>query len=241
MKDGFVFCESFFSLERVNSIRSKIDDLIANGFTNLPPSDIYFEDKSQASTLKQIQRLHLHDPFFADLIQTGPIRNLAESLLGEEVVPKNLQYFNKPPLVGQATPPHQDGFYFKIRPHNAVTLWMALEKVDHENGCVRYVRGSHKLKLRNHRRTETLGFSQGIFDFPTENDLENEVSFPCQAGDLLAHHSLTIHRAEPNQSATRTRRAIGLIYYGASAVEDKNAHQEYQESLAKDLLRSGKI
>ena len=75
-------------------------------------------------------------------------------------------------------------------------MWMALETVDEENGCVRYVKGSHKLGMREHGRTQTLGFSQGITDFGTDEDLLHEVYFPTQAGDLLVHHSLTIHRAD---------------------------------------------
>ena len=53
----------------------------------------------------------------------------------EKAIPKNLQYFNKPAGVGKPTPPHQDGYYFMLKKHNAVTCWLALEKVDEENGC----------------------------------------------------------------------------------------------------------
>jgi len=83
-----------------------------------------------------------------------------------------------------------------LQPNEAVTMWMALEPVDEENGCVRYVKGSHKKGMREHRRTQTLGFSQGMTDFGTDEDLANEVFFHTQAGDLLVHHSLTIHRAD---------------------------------------------
>jgi phytanoyl-CoA hydroxylase len=31
-----------------------------------------------------------------------------------------------------------------LDPCEALTMWLVLEKVDEENGCVRYVRGSHK-------------------------------------------------------------------------------------------------
>lgn len=69
---------------------------------------------------------------------------LASILLHDEVIGKNIQYFNKPPKIGKPTPAHQDGYYFMLEPNEAVTMWMALEPVDEENGCVRYVKGSHK-------------------------------------------------------------------------------------------------
>ena len=85
---------------------------------------------------------------------------------GEPVVPQGAEYFNKPAKIGKPTPAHQDGYYFKLKPNHAVTLWLALESVDAENGCVRYVQGSHRHGLRAHGRSGVLGFSQGMLDFP---------------------------------------------------------------------------
>jgi len=72
-------------------------------------------------------------------------------------------------------------------------------------------------------------------DFGTKEDLENEVWFPTQAGDLLVHHALTIHRADSNQSQNRTRKAMGLIYYANKAQEDKEYKEEYQAKLAEEI------
>jgi phytanoyl-CoA hydroxylase len=120
-------------------------------------------------------------------------------------------------------------------------MWMALDMVDEENGCVRYVRASHTRGMRPHGRTKTLGFSQGITDFAQSADSKNEVACLAQPGDLLAHHALTIHRADANASATRTRRALGFIYYGESAREDLAAHKSYQAKLATEMEVAGKI
>ncbi|MGI9428491.1 MAG: phytanoyl-CoA dioxygenase family protein, partial [Bythopirellula sp.] len=139
------------------------------------------------------------------------------------------------------TPPHQDGFYFMLDPCEAVTIWLALEEVDEENGCVRYIPRSHKQGMREHSRTETLGFSQGIVDFPTAADSESEIAFPAKAGDLLAHHALTIHRADQNRSQSRTRQALGFIYYSERAKQDTAAHAAYQKELARQLKESGKV
>ena len=63
-------------------------------------------------------------------------------------------------------------------------MWLALDEVDEENGCVRYVRGSNHLNIRPHGRTGTLGFSQGITDYGTDNDLANEVALAAMPGDM---------------------------------------------------------
>jgi len=183
--------------------------------------------------------MHEYDDFFGGFMNSSPKR-LAEELLGEPVVGKNLQYFNKPPGTGQATPAHQDGYYFMLEPCRALTMWMALDPVDEENGCVRYLRGSHLDGMRPHGRTQTLGFSQGIVNFGN-NETREEVPCPANPGDLLAHHALTIHRADANLSSTRSRRALGFIFYGKSAREDKAAHETYQRKLASEMSAEGKI
>jgi phytanoyl-CoA hydroxylase len=52
---------------------------------------------------------------------------------------------------------------------------------------------------------------------------------------------MTIHRADGNRSATRTRRALGFIYYSERAREDAEAHAAYQRRLAEEMAAQGKI
>ena len=127
-----------------------------------------------------------------------------------------------------------------ITPPHALTMWLALEDVGAEQGCVRYVRGSHRRGLRRHEASGVLGFSQAIVDLGRPEDAD-EVALPCRAGDLLVHHALTIHRAGDNRSATRSRQALGFIYYGVSAEVDEAAHAGYQRRLARRLRSEGRI
>ncbi|MFA6946612.1 MAG: phytanoyl-CoA dioxygenase family protein, partial [Pedobacter sp.] len=144
----------------------------------MPPNNVFFEDKEDPASLKQLIDLHIYDSFFNDVLVNSKFKDLAELLLDDKVIGKTLEFFNKPPLIGKPTPPHQDGYYFMLNPSVAVTMWMALEPADDENGCVRYVKGSHLKGMRPHGRTKTLGFSQEITDFGTDADMANEVSFP---------------------------------------------------------------
>ena len=240
-RDGFVVLRGFLTSNEVAEFRQELDRFLTEELPRLPGRYVYYEDANRADTLKQIQQLGEHSTFFRRWQQAGKFRDVAEALLEGPVVPKNMQYFNKPPGVGQPTPPHQDGFYFMLQPCEAVTMWLALDEVDEENGCVRYVPGSHQRGMRRHSRTETLGFSQGIVDFPTLDDMRREIAYPAQPGDLLVHHALTIHRADQNRSATRSRQAMGLIYYSERAQEDAAAHEAYQRKLAKELAEAGKI
>lgn len=236
-EDGFVALRSFLGGEELSEMLENVDRFLEHVLPGLPPEHVFFEDKQDPKSLKQIQQMGDHDRWFDERFRRGRFRDLAEQLLAGPVTPKNMQYFNKPPLSGKSTPPHQDGFYFMLEPCEALTMWLALDEVDEENGCVRYVPGSQNSGLRDHATTGTLGFSQGIVEYTTDNELPMSAS----PGDLLAHHALTIHRADGNRSATRSRRALGLIYYSERAREDAAAHARYQQKLADELKAAGRI
>ena len=237
-ENGFVAVPQFCNSAELSSIESALARFIDEKVSQLPDEDVFYEDKSKPESLKQIQSMHEHDDFFDGFMNSSPKR-LAEELLGEPVVGKNLQYFNKPPGTGKATPVHQDGYYFMLQPSHALTMWLALDVADEENGCVRYIAGSQIHGMRPHARTQTLGFSQAISDYDSEAD--DEIICLAQPGDLLAHHALTIHRADANTSATRSRRALGFIFYGESAKEDSVAHATYQRQLRQEMIVQGRI
>ena len=240
-RDGYVALTGFLPPDRVAELREMVARFIHERVPQLPREQVFYEVKGQPDSLKQIQQLFAHDAYFQRMMFGSEFEKLAELLLQGPVVGKNLQYFNKPPQIGKATPPHQDGYYFMLDPCEAATMWLALEEVNEENGCVRYVRGSHRRGLRAHGRTQTLGFSQGVTDYGTPEDLADEVAFPAQAGDLLVHNAMTIHRANGNRSRTRTRQALGFIYYSARAKVDEAAHAAYQKRLAAEMKEKGKL
>src|SRR6185312_9267607 len=56
-------------------------------------------------------------------------------------------YISKPPFTGQEVLWHQDGGYWPLEPMEVVTLWLAVDRADPENGCMRVIPGTHKLNL----------------------------------------------------------------------------------------------
>ncbi|MBA3482722.1 MAG: phytanoyl-CoA dioxygenase family protein [Pirellulales bacterium] len=239
--DGYVILREFFDADELAALRSELDRLIREVAPKMPREHVFYEDKHRPDTLKQLQMLHTHDQYFHDLFLGGQVERLAETLLNDKVFGRNLQYFSKPPGVGQPTPPHQDGYYFKLSPCEALTMWLALDHVDDENGCVRYVRGSNQRGMRTHARSGVLGFSQAMTDYGLPEDLENEVDMPASPGDLLVHHALTIHSAGANLSSRRPRRSLGFIFFADRARSDEAALNAYQRQLKDDLTANGKI
>ncbi len=230
-RDGYVFIPAFFNADQVTAVKWELERYITEVVPGMPANHVMYEDMTNPATLKQMQDMQKYSTFFNDLMCGSEMEKLAEAVLGEKVIGKNVEYFNKPPRIGKSTPPHQDAYYFNIKPTEAVTMWMALEDADDENGCVSYLVGSHKKGMRPHGRTSTIGFSQSITDYGTAEDMASLKKFPANPGDLLIHHAMTVHAAGPNTTESRSRKALGLIYFGESAQPDLEAKEAYMKAL----------
>jgi phytanoyl-CoA hydroxylase len=224
-RDGFVVVRQLLTPGDFAELASQLDRYIRDVVPGLPPSDAFYDDRSRPETLKQMQRLE-QDAFFFHYLTHPVWKSLAEALLGEEANASGAEWFNKPAGTNHITPPHQDNYYFCLRPPQVLTMWMALDTVDEENGCLRYVPGSHQRSIRPHGRTRTLGFSQGIMDYGDE-DYATEIPVSLQPGDVTVHHGNTIHRADANTSLVRNRRSFALVFKGVSCQRDEPAFARY--------------
>ena len=228
-RDGFVIVRQLLPVDQFETLRGELDRYIRETVPTLPDAAAFYVDKSRPETLKQLQHMGC-DAFFRDYPRHPIWSALATALVGEEVNGQEPEWFNKPAGTNSPTPPHQDNYYFCLTPPHVVTIWMTLDSVDDENGCLRYVRGSHLRDVRNHNRSNILGFSQGITDFGSD-DSAQEVAIHLEPGDVVAHHGNTIHRAEPNRSASRNRRSFAMVYRGVSCRRDELAYARYLDNL----------
>jgi ectoine hydroxylase-related dioxygenase (phytanoyl-CoA dioxygenase family) len=126
-----------------------------------------------------------------------------------------------------------------LEPNEALTMWLALDSVDEENGCIRYLPGAHRREMRPHQRTEVLGFSQGIVDYG-DADFEAEVAICAEPGDLIVHHCMIVHRADANLSA-RNRAALGLVYFARRARVNEERAEAYRKKLWTQWEREGRL
>ncbi len=226
-RDGFVVVRGFLAPDELLQLGQQLERYIAEIVPTLSDADAFYEDRARPQTLKQLQRMSC-DAFFESYRRHPRWVQLAEALLGEAATAEQPEWFNKPPGTRHVTPPHQDNYYFCLKPPQVVTIWLALDPVDAENGCLRYVAGSHRDGDRPHSRSEILGFSQGIQNYGP-GDFAREVAVPLAAGDAVVHHGMTIHRADANLSA-RHRRSFAMVFRGTSCERDDEAYERYLEA-----------
>ena len=138
-------------------------------------------------------------PAFRAFALDPRLTGLVAGLLGQPALLATDQIFMKPPRFGSAKPYHQDNFYFRLSPPDeALTAWIALDKVDEENGCLRYIAGSHHGPVLPH--TPIPGEPYNLVPDPALIDLRHEALAPVGKGGVIFHHSKVLHTSHRNES-----------------------------------------
>ena len=140
-RDGFVVIPGFYTPQETETLNAHIDRFIAETLPGLPSDAAFYEVKGQTESIMRLQGMASYDDHFKELTESDRFAKLAELLLADGIISKNMEWFTKPARSDAETPPHQDGFYFMLEPNEALTLWLALDTVNDENGCIHYTQG----------------------------------------------------------------------------------------------------
>jgi ectoine hydroxylase-related dioxygenase (phytanoyl-CoA dioxygenase family) len=121
-------------------------------------------------------------------------------------------YLRKPAGVGLPALWHQDGAPWaeRLAGAAALTLWLALDDTDADNGGLRVVPGSHDLDPQPLRPAGSSLFGVAM-DFDLV-DVGRAVELTVDAGGLVALHPALVHGSGPNRSL-RPRTALALRYH----------------------------
>jgi phytanoyl-CoA hydroxylase len=150
---------------------------------------------------------------------------LAEQLCGPGMALDYDQIVAKPPRKADAVFHwHQDLAYWPLTADTrTASFWLALDEVDEDNGCVRFVDGSHREPaLRPHRPLH--GDRDVNHTLVATLDPARDRPRPARLhrGDASVHHERTLHGSGGNTSA-RWRRGFVVAFRAASAVAEERA------------------
>lgn len=109
---------------------------------------------------------------------------------------------------GRPTEAHQDQPYWPIAEADTCTVWIPLQPVDEQIGCMGYVPGSHL----GERRFVDIFAGEGEGEALMARQERPAQFVPCQLGDAIFHHGYTVHLARGN-SSQRMRRVYTAIYF----------------------------
>ncbi len=132
------------------------------------------------------------------------ILDMAEQLIGPDIILWGTTLFGKPPGTGKKTPWHQDANYWPMKPANTCTAWIAFDDATLENGCLQVIPGSHRgerFYKHNFNQDRALTLNQELDR--AEYDESTAHPILLQAGQVSFHDSFLVHGSEPNRSAHR--------------------------------------
>ena len=113
---------------------------------------------------------------------------MIEKLIGASPLFHSDQLFFKPPRHGSPKAYHQDNAYFLMHPDDhVITAWIALDDVDEENGCLRYIDGSHLGPILP--CSAVPGVPHDLTPDPSLFDIKKESLARVKKGGVVFHHS----------------------------------------------------
>ena len=194
---------------------------------------LYFEDmmaraEKEGYNSYSINGWQRHCRGIYDLAMTPRILDYAEDLVGETLICEMTHYFCKMPGDIKKVSWHQDASYWPLTPSKVVTIWLAIDDVDEENGPMTVIPGSHRhgqIPFENSTKAERNVLGQTVLD--PDRWGGSPVPFVMKAGQISMHTDLLLHGSEPNVS---NRRRCGLtIRYLPPDVRGRNP--EYHQAL----------
>ena len=177
------------------------------------------------------------EPGFLEIAQDEIILDMVGQILGENFALWNSSFFAKPALNGHATPWHQDGQYWPIKPLATCTVWLAIDDATIENGCLRFIKGSHidqRLKSHNLNEDKNLTLNQELNK--EEFNEDEAVNLILKRGQISLHDVYLVHGSEANKSS-KSRRAITMRFMPTTSFFD---HQMVKEKKMFSKLNASK-
>src|SRR5688572_11325911 len=163
-------------------------------------------DRARLSMLRSYPSQLL--PSFARLIRHPRLIEAVSQIIGPDVLVWSCGFFIKEPSAKSYVSWHQDLNYWGLDGDDEVTAWFALTPATVENGCMRFVPGSHQKKDVPHvdsfAQDNLLTRGQEI---AVDVDEASAVNVLLRAGQASFHHGHMFHASGPN---TTNARRVGL-------------------------------
>ena len=200
--DGFIRPVEIYSTDEMFAIRQYFDRLLDQTI-------------AAGGNSYSISTAHMKYGGVYDILTNRRIIDCVADLLGEDVIAWGSHFFCKMPGDGRAVAWHQDASYWPLTPSHAVTVWLAIDDADLDNGCMKFIAGSHHsghLTYKKSSPEEHNVLDQTVVN--AESFGTGIVVDDLKAGQASIHNDLLLHGSDANMSA---RRRCGLTLRYAAA------------------------
>jgi hypothetical protein len=222
-QDGIIVPKIGLTAEQVAGLQKKLDDFLV---------EQHITDADYVPDI--IER----DSSWLDYAVMPQIINAVAQLIGDDIIVWGSALFCKAGKGGRATPWHQDGHYWPIRPLETVTAWIAIDDVNIENSCLRVIPGSHRDRVSYSHDTDNsdaIILNQVLKSEHLQSAPARDIELA--PGMFSIHDVYLIHGANPNNSGKR-RAGMVFRYMPASSYFDRElAARQVRDMGVLDLSR----
>jgi len=219
--NGFLAVDRIASPDEVARLRELYDEALAEASTGFTLTYRGERDDGTEGIITQVFGPEFKHP---ELLETEYITNARRwaaamfDVAVDDVEVAGMMYIYKPAGEGRDTPWHQDEAYWAERSHlrcNSLSVWMPLDDVTVESGCMHYLPESHTRDILPH--VKLPGPEPLHLDPPV--DVSAAVPCPIPAGGATLHHCRTVHYGGTNVSDV-PRRAMTTIFHAPAPERD---------------------
>jgi len=211
-RDGYLKGIRIYSQEEIDAIRDYFDRLLE-------------QVVAAGGNSYSISTAHLKYGRVWDILTERRIVAIVKDLLGENLIGWGSHFFCKMPHDGKAVAWHQDASYWPLSVSKALTVWLAIDDADRENGCMKFIAGSQHHGHMTYRQSTPE--EHNVLDQTVENaeQFGTEVLDELLAGEISIHSDLLLHGSEANNS-DRRRCGLTLRYCAADVRAGMNWNEK---------------
>jgi ectoine hydroxylase-related dioxygenase (phytanoyl-CoA dioxygenase family) len=238
-RDGFLLVRGLSTPEELASLHALFNRMFSErqGWKAGDLFDMINPDNPDGELeIPQLLRPSRYAPMLRQTKLAASAHAIAEQILGPKLENDLEHAIYKPPFTGAATPWHQDDAFHRKGSGvpESISIWMPLQDVTAESGCMQYIRGSNLGPLLPHRSPRNDPRIHGL-ETATPPDLTHRVAVPMRAGDGVIHLSRTIHGSGINTSA-QPRHAY-ILGFSVRTRRDNILVRDYPWNLEKQTER----
>lgn len=237
-ENGFVQMDNILNKEELEELRQHLDEVMGLGGGNSLQTDqqggLYY------NVLNQRVNTWRDHGGMAQFVLSSRFADAAKQLSGFS----GIRLFHdhalfKMPHDSKPTPWHQDWPYWPMNETGAMSIWIALDDVDENNGCMMFVPKTQKIK--NLKRINLVN-PHDIFSDSGASAVERNTAaiVRMKAGSCTFHNGLTFHYAHAN-GTDKPRRALAIIFMPDGTTFSGASHvcTEGQDLRQGDKLQGG--
>jgi hypothetical protein len=201
-RDGFAVIEQLAPCEELDWIRRVMARLYRRyrGLVRVRCAwDLGASTDEGVPAILEINQTVALEPELATTVTFSRCGALAEALLGCPVEYRFDHAIYKPAFNGRATAWHQDEAYTPDPRLVTTHFWVPMQDVTLEMGCMQFIPGSHRERIRRHQRLGRQRHAHALE--ATDVDVARAVACPLRAGDATVHFPRTLHYTGPNLTA----------------------------------------